>query len=108
MTRVNIYAEELLTETELVIKRVSDKKFGDRQFYGLRIYLASPDVLHHSPEDDDRSAITFFVPWTKETGHQFHVVEEALNGLRSQLYKARQTEAGKANDEWLANREANI
>ncbi len=26
------------------------------------MYLASPDILHHTEEDDDRSAITFWIP----------------------------------------------
>lgn len=26
------------------------------------MYLASPDILHNTPDDDDRSAITFWVP----------------------------------------------
>jgi hypothetical protein len=26
------------------------------------MYLASPDILHHTADDDDRSAITFWIP----------------------------------------------
>lgn len=29
-------------------------------FHGLRFYLKSPNDLHHSADDDDRSAITFW------------------------------------------------
>lgn len=31
-------------------------------YHGVRMYLASPDILHHTPDDDDRSAITFWIP----------------------------------------------
>ena len=34
-------------------------------YYGVRMYLASPDILHHTSEDDDRSAITFWIPNAK-------------------------------------------
>lgn len=62
--RINIYAEEVTDEIEVVQKHVSDEKFGERSFYGIRIYLKSPPELHSDPEDDDRSAITFWVPAT--------------------------------------------
>jgi hypothetical protein len=67
--RINVYAEELTDEVEVVTKAVSDAKFGDRTFYGIRLWLASPPELHNDPEDDDRSAITFWIPWTRAGGH---------------------------------------
>jgi hypothetical protein len=56
--RINIYSQELTKEAELISK-VADTGI---RYYGVRIYLASPDILHHTPEDDDRSAITFWIP----------------------------------------------
>lgn len=56
--RINIYSQELTKEVKLVSK-VADTGI---LYYGVRIYLASPDILHYSPEDDDRSAITFWIP----------------------------------------------
>jgi hypothetical protein len=74
--RVNVYAEELTDDIEVV------QQFGGghpRPFFGLRIYLRSPSELHHTPEDDDRSAVTF---WFDSTA--------ALNDFREALYtKAR-------------------
>lgn len=67
--RINVYAEELTQEVELVEKSVTDDRFGTRTFYGVRMYLQSSETLYHSPEDDDRSAITFWVPWTWKTGN---------------------------------------
>ena len=56
--RINVYSQELTKEVELVSK-VADTGIT---YYGVRMYLASPDILHHTPEDDDRSAITFWIP----------------------------------------------
>jgi hypothetical protein len=56
--RLNVYSQELTKEVELVSK-VADTGI---RYYGIRIYLASPEILHHSLEDDDRSAITFWIP----------------------------------------------
>lgn len=90
--RINVYAEELTAETELVTKTVTDDKFGTRTFYGVRMYLASPDVLHADPEDDDRSAITLWVPWTRAGGHDFDRVTDTLAGLLVRVTQA--AEAG--------------
>lgn len=86
--RINVYAEELTAETELVTKTVHDDKFGTRTFYGVRMYLASPDVLHADPEDDDRSAITIWVPWTRAAGHDFQCVEDVLGNLLQRVNEA--------------------
>lgn len=56
--RINIYSQELTKEIQ-VISKVADTGI---EYYGVRIYLASPDVLHHTEQDDDRSAITFWLP----------------------------------------------
>ena len=80
--RINIYAEEITDETEIVIKTVNQE-----QFYGIRLFLASPKELHYGTSDDDRSAITLWVPWTKEKGHQpakvLRALEEMLESLTS-------------------------
>jgi hypothetical protein len=56
--RINIYEEELTDEIEIVETWPGS---GDRTFYGVRIFLKSHPDLHHTSEDDDRSAITFWV-----------------------------------------------
>ncbi len=79
--RVNIYGEELTDEVELVTKEVTDDTFGTRTFYGLRVFLKSPPELHAHPDDDDRSAITFWVPWTRQGGQDPTVLWKILLGL---------------------------
>lgn len=59
--RLNVYSQELTKEIELV----SAEADTGITYYGVRIYLASPDVLHHTDDDDDRSAITFWLPNAK-------------------------------------------
>ena len=86
--RINVYAEEITSETKLITKTVSDERFGTRTFYGVRMYLASPDVLHSSPEDDDRSAITFWVPWTRAKGYDWAIVGSVLEELQLRLFEA--------------------
>lgn len=59
--RINIYAEELTQEVEIVTKKMDD----GRTFYAVRLFFKSPKELHHTEQDDDRSAITFWVPFRK-------------------------------------------
>lgn len=56
--RINVYSQELTKE----IVRVEKEADTGILYYGVRLYLASPDILHHTAEDDDRSAITFWIP----------------------------------------------
>lgn len=78
--RTNVYAEEVTPEVELVTKEV-----GENTFYGVRMYLHSPEVLHHGPDDDDRSAITFWVPWTRKNGHDPISLALVLESMASLL-----------------------
>lgn len=58
--RINVYSQELTKEVRLVSK--ADHR--GRIFYGVRFYLSGSDLLHHTPDDDDRSAVTFWLPAT--------------------------------------------
>lgn len=57
--RINVYSQELTKEVTIV--ESADRQTGIIHA-GVRFYLASPDVLHDTPQDDDRSAITFWIP----------------------------------------------
>lgn len=83
--RINVYAEEITTEVETVAKTVTDNEFGTRTFYGIRMFLKSPSELHHSKEDDDRSAITFWVKWTKSDGINTDELAELFDELTGHL-----------------------
>lgn len=56
--RVNIYHEELRHETK-VVTVTPDNKPG-RVYYGVRLFQHSAPELHATPDDDDRSAVTFW------------------------------------------------
>ena len=74
--RINVYAEELTAESQIVKKTVNQELF-----YGVRLFLKSPDALHYGTSDDDRSAITLWVPNTKKQGNSPQLVIDALRGM---------------------------
>jgi hypothetical protein len=78
--RVNIYAEEITHEVSIAVKAVNQKLF-----YGVRLFLKSPKELHYGTSDDDRSAITLWVPYTKEKGHDPETVIIALKNMVYEL-----------------------
>lgn len=90
--RINIYAEELTAETQIVKKSVNQELF-----YGVRLFLKSPDALHYGTSDDDRSAITLWVPFTKAKGHQPQVVIDALRNMLFELQGEAQIRGDKFN-----------
>ena len=62
--RINIYHQEITDRVEVVTATAENT---GAMFLGIRFYLASIDALkppHHA--DDDSSAITFWVPSSKE------------------------------------------
>lgn len=64
--RLNVYAEELPDQPdERAIQRVEKIADTGTKFSGVRLFLKSPRELHDTPEDDDRSAITFWGPREK-------------------------------------------
>lgn len=81
--RINVYAEELTQDVRVVAKKIED----GRTFYGVRLFLKSSEDLHHTPTDDDRSAITFWVPWYDGKNHPYDLnsVMLALHTATAQL-----------------------
>lgn len=60
--RINVYSQELTPEV-----RVDAKRSNTGLVYrAVRLMLHSSPMLHHPPADDDRSAITFWLPSSKE------------------------------------------
>lgn len=55
--RINIYNEELTADWVFVKREVEET---GKTYYGFRVFLKSAPELHHTPEDDDRSAVTFW------------------------------------------------
>lgn len=83
--RINVYGEELTEEVEII--RKSPANVPGETFRGVRMYLESPDRLHADADDDDRSAITLWVPWTKAGGHRPDEVTALLYNMIEALEK---------------------
>jgi len=58
MMRINVYSQELTNE---VIEIEKESNTGIK-YAAAQLILHSTDKLHHPPMDDDRSAITFWLP----------------------------------------------
>lgn len=80
--RINVYAEELTNEVETITKTMPD----GRVFTGIRVFLKSPPELHHTPRDDDRSAITFWVPYYNGASHP-NELNEVFTALHNESAK---------------------
>lgn len=56
--RVNVYSQELTSE----VKAVTKTSNTGRVYCAAMLVLHSSEKLHHPPADDDRSAVTFWIP----------------------------------------------
>jgi hypothetical protein len=56
--RINVYSQEL-TDEVLTVEKVSNTGLT---YHAAQLILHSSERLHHPPMDDDRSAITFWLP----------------------------------------------
>jgi hypothetical protein len=60
--RINVYSQEL---TDEVIPLSKESNTG-LTYSAVQMILHSSEKLHHPPEDDDRSAVTFWLPKSPE------------------------------------------
>ncbi len=56
--RINVYSQELTDETRTIEKESNTGVV----YHAVQLMLHSSPRLHHPPEDDDRSAVTFWLP----------------------------------------------
>jgi hypothetical protein len=56
--RINVYSQELTDEVQTV-EKVSNTGLI---YSAVMLMLHSSPLLHHPPRDDDRSAVTFWLP----------------------------------------------
>ena len=56
--RINVYSQELTSEVLVVAKESNTGVV----YHAAQLVLHSSPKLHHPPEDDDRSAVTFWLP----------------------------------------------
>lgn len=62
--RINVYSQELTDE----VQRFEKKSDTGLTYSAVQFMLYSSPMLHHPPQDDDRSAVTFWLP--KSTGRR--------------------------------------
>lgn len=72
--RINVYSQELTSE---VISTFKKSNTGVK-YYGIQLMLHSSDKLHHPPDDDDRSAVTFWVPKSQDRREQMAIAFENI------------------------------
>ncbi|RQR16148.1 hypothetical protein [Burkholderia stagnalis] len=56
--RINVYSQELTDEALLIGKKSNTNVV----YSAVQFVLHSSEKLHHPPQDDDRSAVTFWLP----------------------------------------------
>lgn len=56
--RINVYSQELTSEV-IQIEKPSNTGVT---YHAAQLILHSSPMLHHPPQDDDRSAVTFWLP----------------------------------------------
>lgn len=56
--RINVYSQELTDEVNVIEK----KSNTGLTYSAVQLMLHSSPLLHHPPQDDDRSAVTFWLP----------------------------------------------
>ena len=60
--RIKVYSQELTPEVLLIEKESNTGLI----YSAVQLILHSSEKLHHPPMDDDRSAVTFWLPKSKE------------------------------------------
>jgi hypothetical protein len=66
--RINVYSQELITDDDAPqpdIDLIHKTSNTGLTYSAIQMFLHSSDRLHHPPADDDRSAISFWLPKSK-------------------------------------------
>lgn len=72
--RVNVYSQELTNEVNVVEKESNTGLV----YSAVQLMLHSSPLLHHPPKDDDRSAVTFWLPKSEDRREAFAVALEEM------------------------------
>lgn len=72
--RINVYSQELTSEVN-VIEKTSNTGLV---YSAVQLMLHSSEKLHHPPADDDRSAVTFWLPKSEERRESLAVAFEQM------------------------------
>lgn len=72
--RINVYSQELTSEVHAIEKKSST----GLTYSAVQLMLHSSPMLHHPPADDDRGAVTFWLPKSKERREALAVTFEQM------------------------------
>jgi hypothetical protein len=72
--RINVYSQEL-TDEVIYLEKTSNTGLV---YSAAQLILHSSDRLHHPPTDDDRSAVTFWLPKSYERREQLACAFERI------------------------------
>jgi hypothetical protein len=75
--RINVYSQELTNEVILVAKGSNTGV----TYHAAQLILHSSEKLHHPPQDDDRSAVTFWMPKSQARREEMAVAFETIADL---------------------------
>ena len=76
--RVNIYSQELTNEVVVISKEI---KGTNKTYIGAQLILHSSPMLHALPDDDDRSAVTFWLPSSAHRCEEMAVAFEKISEI---------------------------
>lgn len=80
--RINVYSQEL-TDEVVVLEKQSNTGLI---YSAVQMILHSSEKLHHPPKDDDRSAVTFWLPKSQHRREQlaktFEEMARQVRGAR--------------------------
>lgn len=72
--RINVYSQELTDEVQTVEKTSNTGLV----YSAVMLMLHSSQMLHHPPSDDDRSAVTFWLPKSRARRESLALAFEAM------------------------------
>jgi hypothetical protein len=85
--RINVYSQELTSEVNTVEKQSNTGLV----YSAVQIMLHSSPMLHHPPQDDDRSAVTFWLPKSRdrreELARAFEEMAKRVREARAQMVR---------------------
>lgn len=84
--RLNVYSQELTDEVIAVAKHSNTGVV----YHGAQLILHSSEKLHHPPLDDDRSAITFWLP---KSQHRREAMAQAFERMAT-IFRAAPPDTG--------------
>lgn len=64
--RINVYSQELISE----VIHVEKESNTGTVYHAAQLILHSTERLQHPPQDDDRSAVTFWLPKSPDRREQ--------------------------------------